>query len=367
MATCLAICVALVAINTIAERIGNESIDPAKQERIIEAEEFYGSQEMISAKPKVVNVGMYVDSLFNLDLKNSTFKATGWMWYSWRGKCNVGGCSNEDDPYGKFDLNYVSDDANKQASSFGSPVSWEETGNETGSLWNEINFGGSFYTGLDLKKFPFDTQRLQVRVTSPEYEADEVRYIFNEFAAPSSQILIPGYKVLGTQTHETIREYASKFGYTSDATNTRQSQLIAELLITRNTVASLFRYFVPIVVVITVTLIITKLKQEFWEVKLASPATAILSLIFLQDGFRNDLPTTAYLTVLDFYFAISYLVLLLCLVDACIEVGWGQKDTSDDKGGNETKHIRRIDMPEQIAFSLFAVSPALAYGYFLIA
>jgi len=367
MATCLAICVALVAINTIAERIGNESIDPAKQERIIEAEEFYGSQEMISAKPKVVNVGMYVDSLFNLDLKNSTFKATGWMWYSWRGKCNVGGCSNKDDPYGKFDLNYVSDDANKQASSFGSPVSWEETGNETGSLWNEINFGGSFYTGLDLKKFPFDTQRLQVRVTSPEYEADEVRYIFNEFAAPSSQILIPGYKVLGTQTHETIREYASKFGYTIDATNTRQSQLIAELLITRNTVASLFRYFVPIVVVITVTLITTKLKPEFWEVKLASPATAILSLIFLQDGFRNDLPTTAYLTVLDFYFAISYLVLLLCLADACIEAGWGQRDTSDDKGRNETKQIRRIDMPEQIALSLFAVSPALAYGYFLIA
>ena len=113
------------------------------------------------------------------------------------------------------------------------------------------------------------------------------------------------YDIVGTKTQETVREYSSKFGFIGDDSNTRQSQLVAELIITRNLSASIFRYFLPIIVVLAVTLITTKLDPAYWEAKLATPSTAILSLLFLQDGFRSDLPTTSYLSVLDFYFGID--------------------------------------------------------------
>lgn len=366
-------CILLLCINTVLRGVYLKNASPAKEEIITKSEDFYKKNGDARNSADPVEVGVYIDSLFDLDLKNSTFKATGWMWYSWIDKCKRNACATPDDPYGKFDLNYVSDDANKQAASFGAPTPWDETGKKPGWMWNEINFGGSFYTKLDLRKFPFDTQNLQIRITSPEYEADEVRYMVDEFSAPISQILIPGYDIVGTRVLETVREYASKFGFTGDASNTRQSQLIAELIITRNLSASIFRYFLPIIVVLAVTLITTKLDPAYWEAKLATPSTAILSLLFLQDGFRSDLPTTAYLSVLDFYFGISYLILLLSLLDASLEVGWGRptkKTTSSDSSIHSrvsSSAINNATLPEKLAITLFAVSPVLTYLYYLIA
>ena len=373
----LGICIIILAINSALERNSLKNINVTNQETILEGKDFYRINKSADNAAKRVEVGIYIDSLLDLDLKNSTFKATGWMWYSWLDKCEDEDCEKNYDPYGKFDLNYVSDDANKQATPFKAPISWLETGKKIGTMWNEINFGGSFYTSLDLKKFPFDTQSLQIRITSPEFEADEVRYIFDEFAAPISQILIPGYKVVGTKSRETVREYASKFGFAGDSSNTRQSQLIAELLITRNVTASIFRYFFPIIVVLTVTLLTTRLEPGYWEIKLASPATAILSLLFLQDGFRNDLPPTSYLSVLDFYFVVSYLILLLCLFDACQEVGWGRgrsqskqtrstSTTKPDSMASKINAISVVNLPEKLALIFFATSPALTYAYFII-
>ena len=372
----LGICIIILAINSGLEKHGLKKINAPKQEIVLEGKDFYRINKTAENTANKVEVGIYIDSLFDLDLKNSTFKATGWMWYSWIDECKNEGCEKNHDPYGKFDLNYVSDDANKQATSFGAPISWLNTGKKIGTMWNESKFGGSFYTSLNLRKFPFDTQPLQIRITSPEYEADEVRYVFDEFAAPISQILIPGYNVVGTKSRETVREYTSKFGFVADASNTRQSQLIAELLITRNVTASIFRYFLPIIVVLIVTLLTTRLRPEYWEVKLASPATAILSLLFLQDGFRRDLPTTSYLTVLDFYFVLSYLILLLCLFDACQEVGWGRRRSPTE----QTRRINTtypesmtskivpiaVNLPEKLAFAFFVTSPALTYAYFII-
>ena len=365
-------CILLLVINASVGHRLLQQTSPTKEELIIKSDDFYKKHVAALNSVDPVKVGVYIDSLFDLDLKNSTFKATGWMWYSWMEKCNNNLCSSHEDPYGKFDLNYVSDDANKQASSFGSPTPWQETGTKRGTMWNEINFGGSFYTKLDLRKFPFDTQSLQIRITSPEYEADQVRYIFDEFSAPRSQILIPGYDIVGTKTQETVREYSSKFGFIGDDSNTRQSQLVAELIITRNLSASIFRYFLPIIVVLAVTLITTKLDPAYWEAKLATPSTAILSLLFLQDGFRSDLPTTSYLSVLDFYFGISYLILLLSLLDASVEVGWGQSVarkaslTSQNTQRAFFNHINYSSLPETLAIFLFAASPVLTFIYFLI-
>lgn len=367
-ATFLGMLMLLLAVNTGIDKYASSSINAPKQEKTLSAQDFYGTNKDAANNAKEVKVGMYIDSLLDLNLRNSTFKATGWMWYSWMSECENNSCNQEEDPYGKFDLNYVSDDANKQASSFGAPVDWQETGKKTGSMWNEINFGGSFYTPLNLRKFPFDTQKLEIRITSPEHEADQVKYIFEEFVAPKSQILIPGYDILGTRSRETVREYASKFGFDGDLNNTQQSQLIAELVITRNIAASLFRYFLPIAVVLAVTLITTRLKPEYWEIKLASPATAILSLLFLQDGFRNEIPPTSYLSVLDFYFVISYIILILCLTDACMEAGLGSKE-QENKGATtfDKTNKRRVatKLPEILATIIFATSPAITYAYFI--
>ena len=61
-------------------------------------------------------------------------------------------------------------------------------------------------------------------------------------------------------------------------------------------------------VVMASVILITRVLTEF---RLEIPIAVLLTLIFLQDGYRSELPDLAYLTFLDSVYVIAYLVAMV--------------------------------------------------------
>jgi hypothetical protein len=98
----------------------------------------------------------------------------------------------------------------------------------------------------------------------------------------------------------------------------------------------------------TVVLLSPAVAGSMGDVRLAIPSTALLTLIFLQQAYHNEIPSLPYLTFLDQLFACSYLIAmgLFALFT------WGTNVYSkapDDKKDEAMERIDRVDVIFQVS------------------
>lgn len=291
-------------------------------EEVISASEFFKVFPEKKKMAAVVDLGLYVDSLYDLDLSKLTFKARGWIWYNWTKAPMIEG---KVDPgqMGRFDLNFLDEiDVNQEISSQQPVIDHGEAGDS--SYWNETSFDAKLAApSINLRNYPFDRQELRILVTNPVHETGELIYKIQQFRLPPRVFNISGYKLDGISYADEIRIYTSNFSDSSDVSwlgdsATTQSQAAFKIFISRNPLMALLEYGMPLAIVSFLAVSVVRLGVRYWEVKLTAPPAAILSLIFLQNTYQQGLPRLSYMTCMDLMFLIGYLVCLLSFADGLL-------------------------------------------------
>lgn len=117
----------------------------------------------------------------------------------------------------------------------------------------------------------------------------------------------------------------------------------------------------PLLVVIGIVIASPSLPGSLGDVRLAIPTTALLTLIFLQQSYRADLPPLSYTTFLDLLYIYVYLVSIVFFLLFC----WGTVYYNKAGEGGEllaAQHIDRVDWKFQlVALIALAVLVPLAF------
>ena len=288
-------------------------------EQAMPAAEYYKNFPQNEKTPAVVELGLYIDNLYNLDLKSMSFKARGWLWYNWTKLPMIDGEINSGQ-MGLFDLNFIDETSVNQVISSKQNIPYTSNSGVK-SFENDTSFDATLSaSSLNLRKFPFDKQVLQILVTDPVHTSQQLIYNIKQFRLPPSRFNMPAYKLNGINFAEEFRIYTSNFFDESNVSIDNgsaevQSQASFNISISRNTLTSLLEYVAPVVLVTFMTLSLVRLGKDYWEVKLQTASAAILSLIFLQNSFKQGLPTLSYLTCMDIIFLFAYLICILTFVD----------------------------------------------------
>jgi hypothetical protein len=106
--------------------------------------------------------------------------------------------------------------------------------------------------------------------------------------------------------------------------------------------ASFMKWILPLLIVMSIVLLAPSLESSLGEMRLAIPSTALLTLVFLQQTYKAELPTTPYLTFLDELYAYSYLV----AVGLFILFLWASnrmESSSPEQRQSVQRSINRID------------------------
>ena len=300
----------------------NEAYIDNPNEQIIPASSFIKAFPEIKRSAAFVDLGLYLDSVYELDMSKLTFKARGWLWYNWTKTPLLEG---RFDPgqMGSFNFNYLDQkDAVERISSKVHVADTDEAGKTT--YWNETAFDVKLSApSINLRNYPFDRQRLSILVTDPVHEAVDLIYRIQQFRLPPNLFNISGYRLDGIGYADHVRIYTSNFENSAkasmrDGSADIQSQAAFNIYISRSALTSLLEYVLPIVVVSFLAVSVVGLSPNYWEVKMTSPPAAILSLIFLQNTFGQNLPRVSYVTCMDLMFLIAYLVCMLSFTDALL-------------------------------------------------
>ena len=251
--------------------------------------------------------GIHVKNLYNLAIVSQTFAADGWFWLEWDQPLEdvIRAANIPRDRLVEFDNQVEMWDSLIEAET---P---EPVRSADGRYSQMFRFSAIFYIpSLDLHNSPFDTIVLPIVLeTRPDLFSLSQRAVRLEFNQRQESLVgaygdVAGYELQGAALRPAINSYQ----WLGSEQNAAYSQLVLSITYGTDSLAAFLKWILPLLIVMIIVLLAPSLEGSLNDIRLAIPSTALLTLVFLQQTYRAELPATPYPTFLDQLYAYSYLV-----------------------------------------------------------
>lgn len=272
----------------------------------------------IGADVDTMRVGLFVTNNYNIDMEVPMYASDGLLWTSWSPALqakfeaagmepsrllvivnNVEGWDSRLTPVGDAPIRLANGDY-YQLITYSTKLSIEHLG---------------------LHHFPFQHMHLpialEVNDESDQFRFEKLRLIPDlADSGVGHAIDVNGFITRGWSMAEFRHIYDSDFGLREGSRarppSVAYSQILFDVMYARSVKASVWSLFQPLVVVMAIVILSPSLSSRLWDVRIALPATAVLTLVFLQASYRNVLPQLPYLTFIDRIYSLAYAVCLAC-------------------------------------------------------
>lgn len=313
--------------------------------------------EDIRADQVVIYFGIHVEKIYELSLHSRTFSADGSLWVEWDTENQKYMDKHGVKPEDLLTLvNQI-----ERWDSFFEPVSSAPVMLSAGRYYQRFKFSSRFYDDeINFRRDPFDSLILPIvveiapGVMSQKYQQTLLypHHHQNGFLGMSGGL--SGYQLEGAVLNSYIHQYPSRFG---EWYQPAFSQARLDIVYRSDYWSAFVKWVLPLAIVMSVVLLSPAVAGSMGDVRLAIPSTALLTLIFLQQAYHNEIPSLPYLTFLDQLFACSYLIAmgLFALFT------WGTNIYSkapDDKKEEAMERIDRVDLIFQYLSVLAIISVA---------
>jgi hypothetical protein len=188
-------------------------------------------------------------------------------------------------------------------------------GNEDGSsqLADKPNFKmwrflATFHTPIDLRKFPFDTQNLQIEIEAENAGVDQIVFDADQnHTAFDADFDVAGWSVasLGASTRK--HYYPTRFAH-DDLYYSRYAFTIG---LERFGTSAIFSVYVPALVIVLISLVGLWVPPEEMEVRSNAGAPMLVGAVLFHFSLMQALPATGYMTRADKLMVAVYVSLTL--------------------------------------------------------
>jgi hypothetical protein len=239
--------------------------------------------EISEEEPNKVEIGIYVLSLGKFDISTGSFTVDFYLSM----KCSKN-CSLQD-----FEF------MNGRASSIEKVI---DKGNE-----RFYRIQANLNSPVNLKKFPFDEQQMQIILEDKRDTIEELIYLpLEEETGVDSSIVFTGWNI--KDLNVSIKEHYYP------VYNETYSQYVLTIPIIRILVSSIIKTFLPIAFIILVMLSSFVLDPDKITTRLAMVGSALVASVMFHVSLANQIPAVGYLTFADKFMVLSYFVILLSFV-----------------------------------------------------
>ncbi|MEB3263224.1 MAG: hypothetical protein VKJ66_02505 [Synechococcus sp.] len=304
-------------------------------------------QQELEAAEHHVQVGVYANTTSELDLSVPSYSASGYVWLRWQEPLQryleASGATIDQ----RFALlNTLITDAPPQLQ----PVGKEPERLADGSYYQLFNYRGRYYLDqASFRHYPFMSVSLPVAIEADDVDGSlDYRRLRLEADTRNSGMglfaHIIGWLNQGWSIAEYRHHYASNFGLGGPESD--YSLILFEISFGTSSWAAFWRLFLPLAVLMAMVLLVFKVRADEQDARASIPVTVLLTLVFLQQTYREDLPDLPFLTYLDQVYVVAYVVTLVAFI-LVLWIGrrYGQMEEIEDKAARETllKRLESLD------------------------
>ena len=227
-----------------------------------------------------IKVGIYVLNLGKFDISTGAFTADFYLSL----KC--------DDACPKQDFEFM----NGRASSID-----KITDNPNEKLYR---IQANLNSPIDLKKFPYDKQKIQIIIEDKTQTSDKVKYVPDEKASGiDNSVSFSGW-VMNNYTQTIEEHYYEPYEET-------YSQYIFTIPISKIILNSTIKTILPVIFIIIVMLSSFILDIDKITTRVAMVSSALVASVMFHVSLANQIPPVSYLTFMDKFMVLTYFVILI--------------------------------------------------------
>ncbi len=237
---------------------------------------------VVVSEPQQVYVGLYLLNLGKFDVSSGSYTADFYL--SMR-------CDRECDP--KFEF------MNGRASST------EKTIDTPTEKFYRIQ--ANLNNMVDLKRFPFDSQKLIIALEDKEKSNDDLVFVVDTAQSGiDPSITFIGWQLDGFDSKVVDHKYT--------VYNETFSQYEFSISISRIVWNSFLKTFLPVIFIVLIVLFSFVLDPDKVSTRLAMAGSSLVASVMFHISITNQIPPVGYLTFADKFMALTYLVLLAAFV-----------------------------------------------------
>ncbi|MFM7376240.1 MAG: hypothetical protein ACKO39_13975 [Chthoniobacterales bacterium] len=180
-----------------------------------------------------------------------------------------------------------------------------------------LGLTATFRTDFDLRRFPFDRQKLAIKVQSFISDADKLRFVVNkDYLGAKKSNTYEGLRVKGLD--------ASVGTVNLDGIHADFSEFRATIDVERNPSFFFWTVFGPVILIFLISCTVYLLASDQLADRVGICLTALLACIATQFALSFSLPQISYLTLIDRLFVATYGFIALNVLIASIEAMRGE-------------------------------------------
>jgi hypothetical protein len=311
----------------------------------------------ITDPARSIELGAHIENIYNLSLKDKTFSAEGWYWLKWPEPVQEIITKNN------INLTEIVEFVN-QVDSWDSKIEPDSSKPDKladGRYLQLFRFSARFYDDDEnLRAFPFESLNLPLIIeTRPTIFAVGEQNILLNPKLGNKEVIgdyagLNGFQLKGASVNNKIHAYKTTFGIEGVSKGGEFSQVTFSVDYATDSRAAFYQYILPWLIVMAILLMAPNLEGNFTDVRLAIPSTALLTMVFLQQSARADLPPLDYLTFLDKLYLFGFIASMVLFALFV----WGTNTYSTAAPEQQTAVMARINRVDLI-FQISTIGGAL--------
>uniref|UniRef100_A0A7C5P8X9 Neurotransmitter-gated ion-channel ligand-binding domain-containing protein n=1 Tax=Thermodesulfobium narugense TaxID=184064 RepID=A0A7C5P8X9_9BACT len=203
---------------------------------------------------------------------------------------------------------------------------------------------------IDLKKFPFDKQKMQIILEDKKKTIEELKFIPDiEKSGIDTSIGFVGWDI--EPWNVSVKEHHY------ETYNETYSQYVFEIPISRIKINSLFKTFLPVIFIVLVMISSFVLDPDKITTRFSMVSSALIASVMFHISIANQLPPVGYLTFADKFMVLTYFIILLSFAFNVVLL-----ELNERKNEILVKKLHRAT-----EFTVFLIVPILYLLLFLLA
>jgi hypothetical protein len=297
---------------------------------------------------EVVEVGVLPTVIYNLDVHSNTFYMTAYVWFIWKGDL---------DPSETVEFtNNVESWGLTKTRTYPKPISFSD-----GRHYQCLRIEGRFFQPFSLKRFPLEHHTVSLVIEDNTYSSDRILYRFDrKHSGLDEGLVIPGWSVTSWSGAEGVHHYATNLGDESvGADGSDYGTISFEVKVGRPVNFFLWKMLLPLLIILLACWTALLLHPSQLASRAAMTGTALLTTVFMQQGYTSSLPEVNYLVLMDKIYVVVYLLIIVSLIQVVIQGSLDKKHLLDDY-----RKALRIDKMSVAVQALFFIASVLVITLF---
>ncbi len=180
-----------------------------------------------------------------------------------------------------------------------------------GTVHNDINLSVQVHADLDLRRFPFDHQRLELVIESTRWQVDDLVFVADQTTTGFAQdFTMQEWQLVGVSSR--VEEVASVRGARPF------SRFLFEIDVERQAGFYLWKVMLPILIIVAISWSVFWMTDERLAGRSRITASGVLTVVAYQFVIADGLPRIAYLTVLDKMMLVSFALLSVTVLQSML-------------------------------------------------